>query len=409
MKFSVTGDKLVDYLSKLNSVIPTRSPLPILDNILFELSGNELKLLASDLEIFIRTTLEVKGKNDGKVAIPAKKLLEISRTLTSATLDFDVNEKNRVTIKTKNGKYTIGGEPSEEFPVPEEKADLNKLEFDGFTLRRCLSKVIHAVNTDELRRNMSGVLLDVKPEELKFVATDGFRLGKIIKDNFKVKSGIEEKIIIPLKTSNLILRLNSGEGSIIEFDENDLKVTFGDIEIYSKLIDDTFPSYENVIPDNNDKILKIEKGDLSASLRRALIFADAITKRVRLEITKNSLTIKADNPEIGSEGEETIDGSFTSTVGDEDFDNNPFVIAFNAGYLLDAVSQMDTGHNTNDDEPKISADGVLTDDGFDEHKKIPEGKINISFGSSSKAAIITPSEQRKNENYIELIMPVRVG
>lgn len=409
MKFSVTGDKLVDYLSKLNSVIPTRSPLPILDNILFELSGNELKLLASDLEIFIRTTLEVKGKNDGKVAIPAKKLLEISRTLTTTTLDFDVNEKNRVTIKTKNGKYTIGGEPSEEFPVPEEKADLNKLEFDGFTLRRCLSKVIHAVNTDELRRNMSGVLLDVKSEELKFVATDGFRLGKIIKDNFKVKSGIEEKIIIPLKTSNLILRLNSGEGSIIEFDENDLKVTFGDIEIYSKLIDDTFPSYENVIPDNNDKILKIEKSALSASLRRALIFADAITKRVRLEITKNSLTIKADNPEIGSEGEETIEGSFTSTGGDEDFDSNPFVIAFNAGYLLDAVSQMDTGHNSNDDKPKIGADGEPLDDGYEEHRQIPEGKINISFGSSSKAAIITPSEQRKNENYIELIMPVRVG
>ena len=104
MKFSVTGEKLVDYLSKLNSVIPTRSPLPILDNILFELSGNELKLLASDLEIFIRTTIEVKGEKDGKVAIPAKKLLEISRTLTSATLVFDVNEKNRVTITTSRAE-----------------------------------------------------------------------------------------------------------------------------------------------------------------------------------------------------------------------------------------------------------------------------------------------------------------
>ncbi|MCB0725875.1 MAG: DNA polymerase III subunit beta [Ignavibacteria bacterium] len=408
MKFSVTGDKLVDYLSKLNSVIPTRSPLPILDNILFELNGNELKLLASDLEIFIRTTLEVKGEKDGKVAIPAKKLLEISRTLTSAKLDFSVNEKNRITIKTKNGKYTIGGEPAEEFPVPEEKGEMNKLEFDGRLLRRFLSKVIHAVNTDELRRNMSGVLLDVKPGELKFVATDGFRLGKIIKDNFKVKSDLEEKIIIPLKTSNLILRLNNGEDSVIDFDENDLKVTFGDFEIFSKLIDDTFPSYENVIPDNNDKILKIEKSSLSASLRRALIFADAITKRVRLEISNNALTIKADNPEIGSEGEETIEGSFTSTGGDEDFDSNPFVIAFNAGYLLDAVSQMDTGHSSGDEEPKIGADGVLIDDG-DDSKHMPEGEINISFGSSSKAAIITPSEQKKNENYIELIMPVRVG
>jgi len=379
MKFSVTGDKLVDYLSKLNSVIPTRSPLPILDNILFELHGNELKLLASDLEIFIRTTVEVDGKKDGKVAIPAKKLLEISRTLPSTKLDIDVTDKNRITIKTKNGKYTIGGEPSDDFPVPEEKSDMHKLEFDGQTLRRCLSKVIHAVNTDELRRNMSGILLDVKKNELKFVATDGFRLGKIIKDDFDLQTDVEEKIIIPLKTSNLILRLNNSNDSVIEFDENDLKVSFGDIEIYSKLIDDTFPSYENVIPGDNDKILKIKKEELSNSLRRALIFADVITKRVRLEITNKSMIIKADNPEIGSEGEETIESNFVSNSGDEDFDKTPFVIAFNAGYLLDAVSQMETD------------------------------EINISFGSPSKAAITTPSEQKPNENFIELIMPVRVG
>jgi len=379
MKFSVTGDKLVDSLTKLNSVIPTRSPLPILDNILFELSGNELKLLASDLEIFIRTTLEVDGKKDGNVAIPAKKLLEISRTLSSASLTVEVNEKNRITIKTTNGKYTIGGEPAEDFPTPEEKSDLHKLELNGHTMRRCLSKIIHAVNTDELRRNMAGILLDLNKNELKFVATDGFRLGKIIKDDFNVQSEVEEKIIIPLKTSNLILRLNNNDDTLIEFDENDLKISFSGIEIFSKLIDDTFPSYENVIPSDNDKILKIKKTDLSNSLKRALIFADVITKRVRLEIMNNSLLIKADNPEIGSEGEETIECNFVSNNGEEDFDKKPFLIAFNAGYLLDAVSQMETD------------------------------EINISFGSSSKAAITTPSKQLSNENFIELIMPVRVG
>ncbi|MBK6536233.1 MAG: DNA polymerase III subunit beta [Ignavibacteria bacterium] len=379
MKFSVTGDKLVDALSKLNSVIPTRSPLPILDNILFELNGNELKLLASDLEIFIRTTLEVDGKKDGKVAIPAKRLLDISRTLTTASLTLDVNDKNRISIKTTNGKYSIGGEPAEDFPVPEEKAELHRLELDGQMMKRCLAKTIHAVNTDELRRNMSGVLMDVNQNELKFVATDGFRLAKIIKDNFKPQGEVEEKIIIPLKTGNIILKLNNNDDTILEFDDIDLKVTFAGIEIYSKLIDDTFPSYENVIPKDNDKKLKIKKSELSDSLRRALIFADAVTKRVKLEITNNSIQIKADNPEIGSEGEETIECSFISNDGQEDFDKTPFVIAFNSGYLLDAVSQMETD------------------------------EINVSFGSPSKAAIATPSEQLANENFIELIMPVRVG
>ncbi|MBL8006014.1 MAG: DNA polymerase III subunit beta [Ignavibacteria bacterium] len=379
MKFSVTGDKLVDSLSKLNHVIPTRSPLPILDNILFELTGNELKLLASDLEVFIRTTLEVSGKKDGKVAIPAKRLLDISRTLTSSSLTLEVNEKNRISIKTSNGKYSLGGEPAEDFPVPEEKSGMNSLKLEGHMMKRCLLKTIHAVNTDEVRRNMTGILLDVNKNEIKFVATDGFRLAKIIKTDFASKSEIEEKIIIPLKTGNLILKLNNNENTDIEFDENDLKITFAGVEIFSKLVDDTFPSYENVIPKDNDKILKINKADLSNSLRRALILADVITKRVKLEITNNSIQIKADNPEIGSEGEESIDCKFVGSDGATDFDKNPFVIAFNAQYLLDAVSQMETD------------------------------EMNISFGSSSKAAITTPSEQHENENFIELIMPVRVG
>ncbi len=379
MKFSVTGENLVEYLSKVITVVPNRSPLPILDNILFQLEGNKLQMTSSDLEIFMRTELDVKGGRDGSVAVPAKRLLDITRTLTSEKLDFDVNDKNRITIKSKRGKFTLGGEPSDEFPLPEEKNDLNKIDIKGPVIKRFLSKIIHAVNTDEMRRNMAGVLTEVSADQIKIVATDGFRLGKIIKTDFKHEADTDEKIVIPYKTAQHILRLNNNEDTVIEYDDHDLKISFDSISIYSKLIDDTFPNYENVIPSDNDKILRINKHAFSDSLVRALIFADVITKRVRLEITASSLQIKADNPEIGSEGEETIDCSFNSKTGTEDFDKTPFVIAFNAGYLLDAVSQMETE------------------------------ELNVSFGNPSKAAIITPTEQKSGEDFIELIMPVRVG
>jgi DNA polymerase III subunit beta len=376
MKFTTSGETLVNYLSKLNIVIPARSPLPILENILFDLKGNTLSLLGSDLEIFIRTTLDVQGKEDGRIAIPAKKIIEIARTLEDKSLSIEANEKNRITIKTPNGKYTVTGESADDFPSPEEKADMNRIDLDGHTIKRFISKVIHAVNTDDLRRNMAGIFFDIRNDELRCVATDGFRLGRIIKKNFIHENNSEAKFTVPLKTCTLILRLNNNDDSTIEFDENDFKITFDQIELYSKLIDETFPNYENVIPNDNDKILKISNNELSNSLKRALFFTDIITKRVKLEMAPDNLMIKSDNPETGSEGEESLACSFVSNNETED---ENFTIAFNAGYLLDAVQQMETE------------------------------EINISFGTPSKAAITTPTEQRDNEDYIELIMPVRVG
>ncbi len=380
MKFNITGEEFVNALSKLSSVLPTRSTLPILDNILFELDGNTLKLLASDLEISVRTTVEVDGERNGSVAVDGKRLLNVARTLPSENLKLEANDKNRLTIKTKKGKYTLPGEAADEFPVPEERDDFNKVELDGSVLRRFIGKVIHAVNTDDIRRNMAGVLFDIKSDELRLVATDGFRLGKIIKKDFKHQGVPQSVFIVPTKTCQLYLRLNNNNDTTLEFDNNMLKITFEGVEIFSKLIDDTFPNYESVIPKDNDKELKIMKSDLQNSLKRAEIVADVITKRVKLEIGDKSLTIKADNVEIGSEGEETIDIEFIENdSGDEDFSKNPFVIAFNAGYLLDCVSQIET------------------DD------------IRFSFSTPSKATIARPSQQEENEDFMELVMPVRIS
>lgn len=380
MKFNITGEEFVNSLSKLSSVLPSRSTLPILDNILFELEGNTLKLMASDLEISVRTTLQVDGEGDGTLAVDGKRLLNVARTLPSENLKIESNDKNKLTIKTKKGKYTLPGESAEEFPMPEERDDFSKVELDGSVLRRFIGKVIHAVNTDEIRRNMAGILFDIKADELRLVATDGFRLGKIIKSDFKHQGVPQSNLIVPTKTCQLYQRLNSNNDTTLEFDNNMLKISFEGIEIFSKLIDDTFPNYETVIPKENDKKLKVQKSDLQSSLKRAEIVADVITKRVKLEIRDKTMTIKADNPEIGSEGEETIDIEFIENdSGDEDFSKNPFIIAFNAGYLLDCVSQIET-------------DDIL-----------------FSFSTPSKATIAHPSEQEENENFMELVMPVRIG
>lgn len=481
MKFNISVEQFVNALTKLNLVIPSHSTLPILDNIMFDLKGNELTMLASDLEIFIRNSVKVEGLEDGEIAMPAKKLLDLARLLVTkfenvtASVDFeqdvyyalnrnenisellkmnlkyelsknaliykgiftseekdkildllnnekntaeesevelkgnieilidgverlykeaesvskkmyekrkikiDVNEKNKVTITSKNGKYTLFGEPVDDFPIPEDRTDLNKMEIKSAILKRFLMKVRHSVKYDEIRRNMAGVFIDVKKDELRFVATDGFRLSKILTKNFSHNNPKDDNFIVPLKTCEMILKLCNDGDSVIEYDNSLIKVTFDNLQIYSKLIDDTFPNYETVIPKENDKRLKIYKGELQNALRRALIFADVITKRVKFEIKNDSMMIKADNPEIGAEGEENIEGAFVSDNNDVDFDKEPFVIAFNVGYLLDCLAQMET----------------------------PE--VIFSFNTPAKASIIIPTEQLPGEDFMELIMPVRVS
>ncbi|MBK6506391.1 MAG: DNA polymerase III subunit beta [Ignavibacteria bacterium] len=379
MKFTVKGDKLSECLANLNSIVPSRSTLPLLGSIFFELKGDELVLMASDLEIFIRTKLKVNGKTDGQAAIPAKKLFDVSRTLPADELSMDINEKNRLTIKTKKGKYTMSGEPGDEFPQPEVGDDMKQLVFKGSGFKRCLSKVVHAANTEELKRNMMGILMEVGSSEVKFVATDSYRLSRISRTDITVEGTSDEKIVIPLKTAHLLVRLGVEDTTIMDFNERDLKITFGDYEIFSKLMGETFPNYENVIPTNNDKLLKVSKHDFNESMNRALILANPNTKRVILEIAAESMTIKTDNPEVGSEGEETLDCSFTSRTGTDEIEGNKFVIAFNGEFISQALSQIET---------EI---------------------VDISFGSPSKAAIAQPDKQADMEVFTELIMPVRVG
>jgi DNA polymerase-3 subunit beta len=290
------------------------------------------------------------------------------------------NEKNKITVKTKKGKYTLSGESTEEFPAPEEKEDLNKIEFNNINFRKYLSTTIHAASTDDLRKNMAGILLDIRGKDIRMVATDGFRLCKYTTQKAKHKISKSEKVIIPHKTCSLILKLSEGEKSVIEFDSSMIKVIFDSTEIFSKLIDENFPNYETVIPKDNDKILKINRRDFQESLERIKIFADESTHRIKLEIKNSELNIKADNPEKGAEGEDSLDCSFIKNDSqDADFDAEPFNIAFNAGYLLECIKQINT-------------DDVI-----------------FSFSTTSKASIATPSEQEGDEEYMELVMPVRVG
>jgi len=329
----------------------------------------------------------VDGKSDGQVALPAKKLESLLQNLSGKELNVDLQNGFKCIIKTKGGKWTLTGEDPNDFPMPAEVEESKQVEFDASLLSRYLPKAIHAASTDELRRSMNGVFFEIRKGEFKVVSTDGHRLVKIIKNDFEY-DGEKSTMLVPIKTCQLITKLFKGSGKAQESDGGDetdapaegskiaisfsadfLKCTYNNITIYSRLIDDTFPNYESVIPNDNEKILKVAKGDIIGAVKRSIIMSDQVTNKTSFNIVESELKVKAANNEYGTDADESVDCSFT--------ESDEFEIAFNGKYLLEALQHFE-------------GDELLFD-----------------FSTPLKASIIRPSEQKENEELMMLVMPVR--
>jgi DNA polymerase-3 subunit beta len=396
MKFSVTSNEFIRAINKVIGVIPTRSTLPILGNVYLNLEGNTLTVIGTDLEIYIKATLSVNGKIDGKVAVPAKRLETLLQNLGNVELNLELQNNYKLVIKTKGARWVITGEDPNDFPLPVEVENPKIIEINNIVLCRYLAKAIHAASSDELRRSMNGVFFEIKKGEFRVVSTDGHRLVKITRGNFNY-DGEKFTLLVPIKTSQIITRLFKGsktaDSKIIEAetensDENNdntqpvvssnviiylsaefIQCKFENITVTSRLIDDTFPNYESVIPTDNEKTLKVEKLPLIGSVKRSIIMSDEVTKRTSFNVNDNELKVKAANNEYGTDSEETIDCNFT--------DNEPFEISFNGKYLLEALQHFDSN------------------------------EVLFDFSSPLKASVLRPSEQEEGEEMMMLVMPVR--
>lgn len=371
MKFSVQGNDFYTAISKVIGVSPVRSTLPILGNIYLKLESNNLNILGTDLEVYVNYSLEVNGKVNGAITIPAKKIFEITQNLSDKELNIEVNNNLKLTIKTSAGKWTISGIDPDEFPMPAKFTDFQKININSNLFVRYLFKTIHAASSDELRRSMNGVNFELKNSELKIVATDGHRLVKIIKKDF-VYLGNQLTILVPIKTCTLLTKLlkNDDNSDVeIEFSREFIKCIYKNITLISRLIDDAFPNYESVIPIDNDKKLKIKKDELISAVKRSIIMSDTVTNRTSFTINGNELKVRSANNEFGTDSEEELQCEFT--------ENEEFDIAFNGKYLLEALYHFDSE------------------------------EILFDFSTPLKASILSPSIQEENEEMIMLVMPVR--
>ncbi|WP_416442665.1 DNA polymerase III subunit beta [Leeuwenhoekiella sp. A16] len=361
MKFIVSSSYLLKQLQVLGGVINNSNTLPILDNFLFELDGNSLKVSASDLETTMISTLEVESQDSGSIAVPAKLLLDTLKTFPEQPLTFVAEDNNTIEISSNHGKYALAYASGEEFPKAVELDDPSAVTIPSDVLATAISNTIFATGNDDLRPVMSGVFFQFASDGLTFVATDAHKLVKYTREDVTASQTAE--FIMPKKPLNLLKSILATSDSeiLVEYNDSNAKFAFENVELLCRLIDGKYPNYEAVIPKENPNKLIIDRNQFLNSVRRVSIFSNKTTHQIRLKIAGAELNISAEDIDYSNKAEERLTC---------DYQGDDMQIGFNSRFLIEMLNNL----NANDVSLEMSLPnraGILTPtDGLDEGEQV---------------------------------------
>jgi DNA polymerase-3 subunit beta len=336
MEFSVKKFDLLEELELTQGVVERKTTIPILSNLLCEVKGNRLAITATDLELSIRTSCEVKVKKEGAGTIPAKKLLDLVRLLPDEEIRFKLLENHWVQITCDRRNYKLVGMSKDNFPaLPNFPQALVKI--PATLLAGVIAKTTFAISLEESRYTLNGALLVLKPGSVTMVATDGHRLAMVEMDHKIEGLSSETRVLVPKKAMSEVQRLaaDSSDDALVEFaqDESHLFFQFGRRLLTCRKLTGQFPNYEAVLPRDANKTVVLERGELQDALRRVSQLADQRSHAVKFMLAKEGVEISASSPEYG-EAKEAIE---------KEFKGDPIAIGFNAQYLLDFLGAAAEG------------------------------------------------------------------
>ena len=336
MEFSVSKSALLNELNTTQGVVERKTTIPILSNLLVEAKGSRLTITATDLELSIRTSCEVKVKTEGAGTIPAKKLIELVRLLPESEIKFRLLENHWIEITSERKKYKLVGMARENFPaLPAMPHALVKI--PAPVLESLITKTKFAISMEESRYTLNGGLLILKPDTIAMVATDGHRLA--LAETTQKLAGLngEVKVLIPKKAMDEVEKLSAAAGADAQLDfakdESHLFFQVGHRLLISRILTGQFPNYEAVLPRDNNKTVVIGRTELSDAVRRVSQLADQRSHAVKLAVSKEGIEISASSPEYG-EAKENIE---------KEYNGDPISIGFNSGYMLDFLAAAADG------------------------------------------------------------------
>src|SRR4051812_8776401 len=309
MEFTVRKFDLLQELTLIQGVVERKTTIPILANVLVRAEGGELGIVATDLEIGLKTVCVSKTTAPGTITLPAKRLYEIVRALPDKEIKFKRGDANWVTVTCGGSRFRIAGLPQEDFSaLPQPKAVITKVPAD--VLSKLVSRTIFAISTEDSKYTLSGALLVLKPGSITMVATDGHRLAHCEKSEALEDVTEEIKVLIPRKAMGELVRMisESGDTESIGFsrDDNHLFFDMGRRLLISRMLTGQFPNYEAVLPRSNDRIFTVDRDEITSAIKRAAILSDERSKTVKVAVSNKSLEITASHSDLG-EAHETLE------------------------------------------------------------------------------------------------------
>lgn len=333
MKFVISREAFLRPLQLVAGVVEKRQTLPVLANVLLEVKGQQLSLTGTDLEVELvgRVELDEAG-DDGEITVPAKKLMDICRSLPDGAAIEIAQDSQRVIVRSGRSRFTLSSLPANEFPNVETISEEHSFTLPQTQLRQVIDQTSFAMAQQDVRYYLNGMLFEVSASNLRTVSTDGHRLATAFID---INGPAEaQQIILPRKgVLELAKLLTDAEASVsLSLSTNHLQAKTDAFTFTSKLVDGKFPDYTRVIPKNGSNVMLGDRQELRQVFNRTAILSNEKYRGVRLVLEENLLKVFANNPEQ-EEAEESIEVAYQ---GDK------LEMGFNVSYLQDVMSVLGT-------------------------------------------------------------------
>ena len=348
--------------------MPIRTTLPVLSCAFFEVVEKNIIIKTTDLEQTIISKAEITEAKKGSICIPMTRLCEIVYALPNEQIKITTNEDFLVEIKSNQGTYKITGRDAVEFPENTQGKEEETITIKGKDFLDIIDKTGYATSKDDLKPALAGVYLNIDQNQTTAVATDGHRLVKFTK---KTKNKIKQSLVIPLKFLKIIKStIKPKENIEIKTSESQLITINKEFIVITRIIKETFPDFNSVIPDNNTIKAEIDTQEMISCLKRVSIFSNRTTKQTVISFSEEGVVVSAQDPESAASGKEKLNCTYKGEA---------LAVSYNAKYLIETLQHVETATT------KIYLSTPLT------------------------AAILKPSKQKEEEDTTTLLMPLRLN